>query len=226
MRKYAATMLLLLTLLAAAQAGVKVKGDQSYKPFDPIILKASDVTSAKASFLWDVDGAAQVVEAGDTLYVWAPLGTYTVRLTAIDFDAKKVERAKFTFKVEGDVPVPPTPGPTPGPGPGPSPGPLAKAWIVIIEATAEAKADRGQWVRDQDLLKYIKDKGWRLRHSDVNAKDATGNTPTDLVPYIKRASGKAMPQVYVVGDDGKVRYEGALPATPADMLAILKKFGG
>jgi hypothetical protein len=112
--RYALSVLLLSLCAALPAAGVK--GEKQYAAHEPIVLTATEVSSKSAQFLWDIDGAAKTRESGATLYVWAPPGKYTVRLTAIDFDAKKVERATFTFSV-GDTP----PGPGPGPGPGPKP---------------------------------------------------------------------------------------------------------
>lgn len=161
MRKISLTLCLALALLAApavyppqvmiaraegrpaTRAKAGIKGEKTYPPFKAIVLKAADVTSAKASFLWDVDGECDFIESGDTLYAWCPPGTYTVRLTAIDFAAQKVERAKFTFTVSG------TP---PGPGPGPQPpfpdDPLVKSLRDAYAAeTASNKATQFAFYR-------------------------------------------------------------------------------
>jgi hypothetical protein len=103
---------------------------------------------------------------------------------------------------------------------------VAKAWVVIIEETADALPERGRWLGDPELRKYVAAKGWRFRVADKDTKDKEGNTPADLKPYIDRAAGKGYPQVYVVDQDGKVRHEGPLPKAPADLLATLKKIGG
>lgn len=141
MRKVASLLLLLICF--PVYADVKVKGDKAYPPHKKIVLKAQDVTSKSAQFLWEVSGDADILEAGDTLYVWAPPGKYVVKLIAIDFDAKKVERASFNFNVDGTVP--PNPNPIP---PDPTPVPprpdddLTKA--VRAAFSSETAADKKQ----------------------------------------------------------------------------------
>jgi hypothetical protein len=65
LRRQATAILWLFCLAAAAHAQPRVKGAANYPPNSPIVLKATDVTSAKAQFLWDVSGGAKFVEAGD-----------------------------------------------------------------------------------------------------------------------------------------------------------------
>ena len=86
--------LLVFLIVGIAHADVTLKGEKVYQPFDKIVLEATKVSSPKAQFLWDVTGEAQVEEVGNKLYVWAKPGLYTVTLTAIDFETKKIERAR------------------------------------------------------------------------------------------------------------------------------------
>lgn len=108
--RLAILLLLLLPTVAPAAAKVKAKATV-YAPYDPVVLTASGVTSADAQYLWDVDGAAQTVEAGGTLYVWAPPGSYRVVLTAfyLENGKIKVERDRYSFTVSGTPPQPPQP---------------------------------------------------------------------------------------------------------------------
>src|SRR5215217_4898738 len=106
MRRTLSCVILCVALLTAPSWGAKVKGDRSYRPYEKIALVADDVPKG-AQILWDVDGDAQTEERDNVLYVWAKPGTYRVTMTAIDFDSKKVTRAKYTFTVQPDVP--PTP---------------------------------------------------------------------------------------------------------------------
>jgi hypothetical protein len=141
-RKYASALLLLA--LAAPLFGAAVKGEKTYAPHQKIVLRAEDVSSPKAQFLWDVSGDAQTEEVGNALYVWAPPGKYVVKLTAIDFEAKRVERASLTFTVggPGPGPTPVPPGPTPVP-PTPKPdGPLGLSKASREGAAAVTSADR------------------------------------------------------------------------------------
>jgi hypothetical protein len=118
------------------------------------------------------------------------------------------------------------PDPKPGPDPNPNPGPVAKAWIVVIEETQEASAQRGKFLEDRALVDYVAGKKWAVRVADKDAKGPDGKPPADLAPYLTRASGKQLPQMYIVSDARDVLYEGAVPATPADLLALLRKLGG
>src|SRR5215213_10521012 len=109
MRRTLCVLSLCLALCAAPSWGAKVRGDRSYRPHEKIVLVADDVEKG-SQILWDVDGDAQTEEKDNVLYVWAKPGTYRVTMTSINFDSKKVTRAKYTFVVQPDVPpTPPTP---------------------------------------------------------------------------------------------------------------------
>lgn len=225
MRKPFAVLLLLL-VATTAPAQVRVKGAASYAPYDPIVLKASDVTSAKASFLWDVSEGAKTVEAGDTLYVWAPPGSYKVTLTAIDFEAKKVERAKFTFKVEGKTPGPDPPNP-------PDPTPVSGLKVLIVfESSNRTTYPAGQlavmagkpmhdWLNahcsEDKSLGY--GKAWAVWDKDTDGS----KMPKFWQDALKRPQA-SLPWI-VVGDGAdRIVYEGALPADTAATIALLSKF--
>jgi hypothetical protein len=224
----------LLLLAASAFAGaVGVKADKEYAPHKRIVLKATEVTSAKAQFLWDVDGGADVVEAGDTLYVWAAPGTYKVTLTAIDFDAKKVERASFTFRVTGEQPRPP-PGPDPGPGPGPGPAPPAPKGDLRVLVVYEEQEAR-DYPKEQHSILYGK-----KFHDALNARTPLNPTTkrhewnvwdkdTDVKSMPKAWQDlmarprKSLPWIVLAGDDG-VFHEGPLPKTPAEAISLVDKY--
>lgn len=226
-RTLAVLILLLLPLTAAAQ--VKVRGEANYPPFKKIVLKAGDVTSKSAQFLWDVDGAADVVEAGDTLYVWAPPGTYAVRLTAVDFDAKKVERARFGFTV--GTPVPPLPPVPPDPGPKP-PQPVAALKVLIIyDSSAEAAMPKAQ----QLVLRTAPVRDWLNAHCTASEETMSkrawfivdkGEDVTGLHPTWKSWMGRTRAGVpwIVIGSDAGVAYEGPLPADTGATIALLSKY--
>ena len=97
---------------------------------------------------------------------------------------------------------------------------------MVIEETAEATAARGVFLADADLVGFMKTKGWKHCIVDKDVKDKDGNPPKDLAPYLDRAKTKKLPQVYLVDQAGKVRHEGDLPTTPAELLALLKQIGG
>jgi len=112
------------------------------------------------------------------------------------------------------------------PAPAPAPAVAAgKCHVVVIEETAEATARRGVYLAHRDLAGYVRGKGWRVRVADKDAVDATGRTPADLAPYVARAKGR-VPYVLVVAEEGRLLHEGSLPATPAELLAVLRRIGG
>jgi hypothetical protein len=222
LRYHATLALLTLCMLAhaCAQAQLKVSASRSYRPYEPIVLKAEQVSSPKAQFLWDVSAPAKVVEVGGECHVWAPPGSYTARLTAIDFEAKKVERAVAEFSVEGAAPPNP-----PGPG-----GPVK---VLIIE---EAK-DRTKLPQAQQLIldglpmrSYLNkvcatdlgmgyEKAWTIQDKDTDLSalgafwEGARNRPRAALPWI------------VIADQaGTVLYEGALPADVPAAQALVGKY--
>lgn len=233
----AATVLMALATTMAL--GASIKGQVVYKPFDPIVLKAQDITSTKAQFLWDIEGDARVVEDGGTIYVWAPPGKYRVTLTAIDFDSKKVERARFAFSVEGK-PVPPDPGPVP-PDPGPKPPdpvppqppapiPVTGFRVLIIEESAErAKLPVAQLkiLFDKGVRDYLNSKcvkgadqktaEWRIWDKDADASGEAKHWQDAL-----KRPRQSVP--WVIISDGKTGYEGPLPATVEAALELFKRY--
>lgn len=106
-----------------------------------------------------------------------------------------------------------------------------KLSTVIIEETADAVAKRYAFFGTDEVKSYYKSKS----HSepviaDKDIKDGlTNQTPEKLKPYVQRAIGKKLPQVYLVDvNTGDVVVEGELQpnTTPAQFIELLKKAGG
>ncbi len=137
-------------------------------------------------------------------------------------DGEAVKLAVITLNVGG------APQPQPKPFPQPEPSPFVGKWrFVVIEETEQAANNRGQYFTDADLLAYVKAKCVAApRIADQDVKDSTGKPPKDLEPYLSRAKGKKLPQLYVISDAGKVLFEGDLPETPAKLLQQLRFIGG
>lgn len=119
-------------------------------------------------------------------------------------------------------------GPQPPPKPEPQPGPVAegKRYILLVEETADANASRGKLFTDATLFQRIKDRGHIWRAADKDVRDAAGNVPADLKPYLDRAAGKKLPQVFIVAPDGTVLIQAECPADAATLLELLKRAGG
>lgn len=126
-----------------------------------------------------------------------------------------------------DVDTGTAPAPDPKPKPEPKPEPIVegKRWVLIVEETADAHRSRGKLLTDPELFARIKDKGhvWRITDDDV--KDASGNVPADLKPYIDRAAGR-LPRLFVVAPDGQVLVDEPCPADAAGVLKLLVGAGG
>lgn len=189
-----------------------------------------NATPGEGIFFWTIPPGVTAIDQGDRLEVKAaPKGehTFAVKVISADWANKKfATRFGQLTVVVGDaggiippVPIPPVPIP-------PVPVPLAKAWVVVIEETADATAKRQAYFADAALNEFLKTKGWKHRIADKDVVAPDGKPPADLAPFLKIASGRPLPYLFVVAADGNVPFHGALPATPAELLALLKKLGG
>jgi hypothetical protein len=226
---------------APARAGdgrLSVRAERQYERDSKIVFEASygGGTDPKVSFTWDVSPEVDAEERGATCYVWAKPGTYRVLLTATDWTAQTISRTRFTFSVKGEGPTPPTPpGPGPGPNPpvppGPTPGVGMKV-LVTYESADTPKLTAAQWGGLQSatfraLLNSKCDQGpdgktreWRVWDKDTDASAAGGAWPA----LMKEASGATQPAIVIADGKGVVRYKGPLPATLAEMVALVNKY--
>lgn len=102
----------------------------------------------------------------------------------------------------------------------------AKLWIVIVEETGLAAAERGQLFTNAELVARITDKGHRYRIVDQDVIGADGKPPADIVKYLTEAKVAKLPRLFLVDGDGGVRFRGDAPKTAKDLIAILAKHGG
>jgi hypothetical protein len=118
-------------------------------------------------------------------------------------------------------------GPPPPPTPPPPPPPVAvgKLWLVIVE-TPSGAAGRGKLLADPALQALVKARGHRLRVVDADVRGPDGNPPADVAPYLDRAAGKTLPQLFIVTEAGAVLFAGALPETGAALAELVKAKGG
>jgi hypothetical protein len=228
-----AAFLAALAVASFAHAEVKIEGPTEVKRDRMVRLTAVGQVDGKA-LIWTVSNEDDIDpdEEGLKFNFVAPPGVYRVKLIAIgltkDGKTTKETAAPHTVKIVGtpDPKPPDPPGPIPPDPPKPPPGPITKAWVVVVEENTQASAIRGLYFADPALKDYIVKKGWKFRSTDKNVKDASGNTPADLKPYVDIAKDKTLPWLFVIDQSGKLPYEGALPSSPAEMLALLKKIGG
>ncbi len=116
-------------------------------------------------------------------------------------------------------------------GPQPTPVPIGpkKLWVVVIEETSQSLANRGSYFIYKPLAEKLVSSGHKWKVADQHVKDANGQTPADLVPYINeaKASGKPLPRLYLVDQvTGDVYHKDTLPATPKELVELLTRIGG
>ena len=136
----------------------------------------------------------------------------------------------FVVAPYGTVPTP-GPGPSPDPGPGPTPVPSGKLFVLIVTETAQQTPQQAAVINSKAADEYIAAKSWQRRVADKDTVDENGNVPTDLAAWLDKAKawnagGGKWPYLNIADGSGAVVYEGALPATEAEYVALLKKFGG
>lgn len=151
---------------------------------------------------------------GTGMFCWMPDGN---GLFVMSSPSGKIALLRFTKGILPPIIDPPQP---------PEPKPQ-KLTIGIIENP------RSTTLSEKEVLV---DKEWR----DLAVKDHTfvGIIPFDLqeksptpvkpllVPFLSRAKGKRLPWVVMLGEGTVIAWDGPLPATPAEMTALIKKYGG
>lgn len=173
----------------------------------------------------------QLLKDTKTAVVSGPVGTYRL----------------YAYGAKGDVASDPvlclivigTPDPTPGPGPGPKPPePTPPAPIpvdgfrvlFVVESSDASKLTAAQLaiLTSGEIRTYLnskcvvgpdgKTKEWRQWDKDVDT-----SAESQLWQAAMKRPRSSLP--WIVISDGKTGFEGPLPATIADTLAILKKYG-
>lgn len=168
---------------------------------------------------------------GKHVYTIEATHSGTVELLIVPVGAAQPQNViRRTLNVQaGTDPTPnPTPEPKPTPDPKPKPEPYVGKWfLIVVEETETAAINRGQYFGDATLKTYLA--GRLAERPTVVDKDVidgrTNKPPADLVPYLDRARGKRLPQLYLVGENGRILLEGDLPPTPRELLETLRKVG-
>lgn len=129
------------------------------------------------------------------------------------------------------LPVIPSPSPAPSPAPIPAKG-LHVLMVVDSSATSKLPAAQQLALTSGDVREYLNQHcplgpdghtpEWRLWDKTT---DAANESPL-WQAALKRTEGKPMPWIIVSNPDKGGGYEGQLPANAADLLALLKKYGG
>ena len=218
---------LLLALPVCGQS-LAIAGNKQVEVYKMVRLKA-DNPAPNSAIIWDLlDESADMLELDGELIFTGPPGKYRVTCSEITIVGTKpvVRRTRTTVEIVG-TPVPP--GPTPNPQPGPTPTPVVKQgyFIIVVEETKDAAANRGANFVDAALRQRIQEKGHKWLVFDKDVVDGNGVRPRDLVFYIERATGKPLPRLFLVGlNDSKIHYEGDAPKSAAELVKLLESKGG
>ena len=186
---------------------------------------------------WMISRAASGV-GGAFSWLWASMKSLTPNvITAVLTAVLVLFLAGHLVLPSGGCswPAPPAPGPGPHPPqppqpPAPIPAPGFRVLIVYDAATlTKLPAAQQEAIYSADVRAYLdahcaigsdgKTKEWRM-WPDGTDGSADGPVWADVMKR-KRDS---LP--WLVVSDGKVGWEGPLPATAADLLTLLKKYGG
>lgn len=234
--KYLTSALFACLLCLPAFADLAIEGETKVKPYKIVRLQAKGYPE-KAALIWrwdkkKLDGG----RSGDRLWLTGPPGTYTIECMSIRLDDKGntlVEETDVTVVIEGEVPpTPPVPPVPPVP-----PEPLSPIdgegfrTLMLYES-----ADKSKYPAEQAVIFTSKRVQDYLRAKSVkNAANPQGafriwdvdTDPTDDDPCWAKAMKrprKSLPWLLV--SNGKTGYEGPLPGTVDETLALLKKYGG
>lgn len=185
---------------------------------------------AATDFIWVIPAeaydAADIHTAGADLLI-TPLkdGAFSVGAVAVQKGATPV----WARIIAGQGPIPPPPPVPPGPTPDPAPIPLTGFRVLLVYDPATLTLDQqgivfGKQTRDYLQAKCVvgpdgKTKDFRIYQTGL---DVSGESKW-IGDVIQRHPGA---KSFMVVSDGKTGYDGPLPATAADAMAILTKIGG
>lgn len=225
-------LLLMLLMAPLAWAELRIEGPDKVQANRIVRLKASGAADG-AAYIWDVSDEDKVdaEESGGRLLFAAPPGVYRIKLRAVSLKDGKttVETARFSVTVGPTLPDPkPLPDDPPPPKPTPADGPLRV--LIVYESADLAKLPAtqqtvvyGKAVRDWLNANCAQDgavKAWRMWDKDVDA----GEEASHWQAMIKRPRS-ALPFIHVMRGDTPA-YEGPLPSTPTEAIALLSKYAG
>lgn len=152
-------------------------------------------------------------------------GTYLIVL----WSANETESSVIEVEVTGTAPAPP-PGPDGKPDPKPTPGKVARLRTVVVSESADLDARKSKFLGDKALGELYAARKWDgpwwidPQHKDPD----TGAMPAKWKVYADQAAKLKLKAALFLtdADTGDVLYEGEPPATPADLLKLLKAKAG
>lgn len=162
-------------------------------------------------------------------------GTHTV----IAYNAKG-DVASDPVKCKVIIGDAPDPGPDPGPNPPvpPTPAPIQGKRCLIIEETEDRTvipAKQRIALDSEALWSYLdshtemesdgKHKAWRIWDKDVNTQYESKTWQDALAKFKTPTDPKVVPKTpWIIVSNGKTGYEGPLPGTLEEIMALVKKY--
>jgi len=194
----------------------------------PYKLVDAKLSGEWESAIWSIEPEAAVdsrVSADGKLFTFvAPPGQYVIRNLAVNFTKKLVAQGKAVVTIGDAAPVPPGPTP-PGPTPEP-PKPVPTALFgIVVEETKDRTPAQAALILSAEVEAAFKQAGGQWR--TIDPWDNTGKRK-DLGAALNKYSARAdelkiRPALFIAAPNGTVYYEGKLPATVAETLALVAK---
>lgn len=209
--------------LLAIPPEIKLTPDVA-KPIPGSLVTVSADGTAK-SIGWIVVGDCQYKpdSSGKSIVVVPKSGLVTVFAYGSNETGELSQPAKLVFDLSSTDPTKPDPK-----KPEPKPTGPVKIKAVIVYDSTQTSADLDAFFASKEIAERWKAKGHPaplVFSSDV-VDPTTGKTPERAAPYVKRAAGKALPQLYLVDmESGAIYFEGPKPENPAALISILDKIG-
>jgi hypothetical protein len=249
--KKAVLLILALAFPAWGQdVPLSVKGDLVTVKVDRVVVVKEDQTVVRsfpftvdappgaALYFWTYPAGVQAVDKGERLEVVnAPKGMLTINLKAISVDfEKKTFITKFgtTTVAVGDVvpPVPPKPDPPkpdpPKPDPvDPTPIPEPGFRVLIVYETSAVSPQIASILSAEAIRTYAREKCVKDGTTPAFYTFDKDADTTKFFPWVGKAMQRPRTTLpWILVSNGTSGFEGPLPGTVSETLALLRKFGG
>lgn len=235
---------ILLALLLCSSSFGQIKLQPEYSVGQPIVVEVQYPDAPEGALPndleWDVGDSGYKQLTVSSIAVWPKFGTVDSRLTVrcsgplVTADGKYVPKSNRTFTATTKLlGISGQPGPLPPPKPDDPPVPQPDGEAPIKEPgfrvliTYESQLPIPKWLNDADWRAVLNSacvagtngvKEWRVVDKDSPAVANAGVWPKAL----ERTKGKPVPWVLI--STGKIGFEGPLPESKADAIALVKRY--
>jgi hypothetical protein len=234
---------LIWLLLCSVSLG-QIKLQPEYSVGQPVVVEVQYPDAPEGALPsdleWDVGDSGYKVLTASSIAVWPKFGLadsrFVVRCSGplVTADGKYVPKSNRTFTasaiVRGIVDEPlPTPDPKPDDPKPPKPdgeAPIKEPGFRVL-ITYESQLPIPRWLNDSDFRSMLNNvcvagpngvKEWRVVDKDSPAVANAGVWPKAL----ERTKAKPVPWLLI--STGKVGFEGPLPESKADAMALIKRY--